>query len=414
MIGADIRHLLILVALLLGAACTAQPAPPVTPSSTIAVPTLAPTTTNTPAVATPSPTLAPSPAPTPALPAPTPVKTPDLAALDATIAQMEASVRAGDGNRYLALVDTTDPFFAQEQRMWSRDLGEHPATTYRLQHDHDRIDGNRAITHLTIEWKTGRTAQRSVQFDAAFTWQDNGWLYSGPNWSEVRDGQITIKYFPSQEALARDLLPRIQPVLAKVANDLAMPQPLPVAIALYPGMTLLQESIYLSYPSSLGGWNEPGESIKLLVGQSTQAEGLVGVLAHELTHNTMFGAGIAHNRAPWWLEEGMADLEASAYWPSSEAQNRNSRLHKLALNGTLVNWDELSDFDTTPPDKFDYAYLQGWSMMRYLTGTYGRDARNSFLHDLASGMSFDDACRHAFGSSFAQIDAAWRTMLKNG
>src|SRR5690242_18246734 len=101
MIGADIRHLLILVALLLGAACTAQPAPPVTPSSTIAVPTLAPTTTNTPAVATPSPTLAPSPAPTPALPAPTPVKTPDLAALDATIAQMEASVRAGDGNRYL-------------------------------------------------------------------------------------------------------------------------------------------------------------------------------------------------------------------------------------------------------------------------------------------------------------------------
>ena len=109
----------------------------------------------------------------------------------------------------------------------------------------------------------------------------------------------------------------------------------------------------------------------------------------------------------------MADLEASAYWPSSEAQNRNSRLHKLALNGTLVNWDELSDFDTTPPDKFDYAYLQGWSMMRYLTGTYGRDARNSFLHDLASGMSFDDACRQAFGSSFAQIDAAWRTMLKN-
>lgn len=408
MIRFDIRHLLLLAALIAGVGCTAQP----TPANTAIVPTLAPTTTNTPAIATPTPTVAPS--PTRTVPTPTPVRTPDLAALDTTITQMETSVRAGDGNGYLALVDTSDPFFAQEQRMWAHDLTEHPVTSYQLQHEHDRLEGNRAITHLTMVWKTGRTPQRSVQFDAAFTWQDNRWLYSGPNWSELRDGQITLKYFPAQESLARDLLPRIQPTLAKVADDLAMPQPLPVVIALYPNMALLQESIYLSYPSALGGWNEPGESIKLLVSLTSTAERLVGVLAHELTHNTMFGAGIIQNRAPWWLDEGMADLEASPYWQAHEAEDRITQLHKLAVEDALVGWGELANFNTTPPDKFDYAYLQGWSMMRYLTDKYGRAARNKFLHNLTSGTYFDDACLDAFGSSFTQIDAAWRTMLKKG
>jgi hypothetical protein len=177
-------------------------------------------------------------------------------------------------------------------------------------------------------------------------------------------------------------------------------------IKLYGSMRHLQLSICLSYENGLGGWNEPNEPIKLLVGRGGKSGGLRNVIAHEYGHVATFELGPTSNLMPWWILEGVADLSAEKY-----SGKGGQFIERQAKAGKLAPWEELADFETVKPQYQTYVYQQGHHMLGYISDRWGRDPRVAWLTLMANGKSLDDATREALGMSFAQLDQEWRATL---
>src|SRR5690606_2758355 len=75
-------------------------------------------------------------------------------------------------------------------------------------------------------------------------------------------------------------------------------------IKIYTSMAHLQFSIYMSYTDPLGGWNEPGESIKILAARDLSRRAVRMLLGHEYGHVASFQYGPQATDMPWWILEG--------------------------------------------------------------------------------------------------------------
>jgi hypothetical protein len=181
-------------------------------------------------------------------------------------------------------------------------------------------------------------------------------------------------------------------------------------VKLYASVRDLQESIYLSYSDSLAGWNEPGESVKILPAGHFNKRELRVLLAHEYGHVATFQLGPKANDAPWWVLEGVAELSAEAY---SRDEKSTDRIVKMwAGNGGLVDWEKLSDFRGEATRHMAQVYTQGHHMLSYISERFGRRGRNKWLTAMAQGSSIEDATKAALGMSFADLDKEWRASIK--
>ena len=159
-------------------------------------------------------------------------------------------------------------------------------------------------------------------------------------------------------------------------------------VKIYPSMLHLQESIYLSYEDGLSGWNEPGESIKIITNpRRASKRGLTGLLAHEYGHVATFELGPKANDMPWWALEGVAELSAERFAAlGHDAENAVMRWQRASA---LAKWDDLADFhkvqDNSPRDLQAKVYKQGQHMLMYISDRFGRDARNAWLTAMGQG-----------------------------
>ncbi|QYU68435.1 hypothetical protein J4558_27165 [Leptolyngbya sp. 15MV] len=180
-------------------------------------------------------------------------------------------------------------------------------------------------------------------------------------------------------------------------------------VKVFDSMAHLQQSIYLSYPDALGGWNEPGESIKLLGSEGSSTKMVRVLLAHEYGHVASFEMGEPINDAPWWVLEGVAELAAQRYAGSWTAVDRTVR--GWAKAGLLSDWALLADFRGEARNHIDRVYTQGHHMVGYVSSLAGRDGRNAWLRAMARGLSLDQATREALGMTFEELDRRWRESL---
>ena len=193
-------------------------------------------------------------------------------------------------------------------------------------------------------------------------------------------------------------------------------------VKLYKSMRRLQSSICFAYEDPLGGWNEPGEPIKLLASANTTIEGLQGVLSHEYGHCCTFELGASSNLMPWWVLEGTAELVSQAIngkpVPGVEGAtlsggtgSPNSRVERWAKRGSLAEWEDLADFEVVPDRLHGNVYTQGHHLMQYITQKVGREGRVKWLTAMAKGKKIDEATREVMGMGFAELDREWRGSL---
>ncbi|MCW5764725.1 MAG: hypothetical protein KIT68_01960 [Phycisphaeraceae bacterium] len=387
------------------------------------------------------------------------------AAIEAVLAEMQAAVLAGDIPGYLRHVATDDPIFRKEQENWAADLekfkpaqfilairpdpspaprpdpapapeadAKQPATPAPEQLWKDRpaeFGPTRARFTLTMTWmmpqndndagpqgKGGRT--RSVEYPVIFERAADGrWLFKGEQWQvmELTPGAegapqdfagVRVKYDPGLEGMAKAVIAAMPEVRAHVDEGFEQRIERVQEVKLYGSMAHLQASIYLSYSDSLGGWNEPHESIKLLGRAGRQGgAGLKTVMAHEYGHVATFEFGEKATDAPWWVLEGVADL-AAAKFRTNPVERVNTIVHGWARRGRLANWEDITDFRNTKGALMGNVYTQGEHMMLYVSDRFGRTKRNAWLRAMAAGKTIDQATRDALGLSFADLDAAWR------
>lgn len=355
------------------------------------------------------------------------------AQIELTLRAMEQAVLNADQPGYLANCDLSDPVFAQEHKMWAADLARNKPLKFELAVKEEKFElgdgaaeGDMVMTwtmsavknehHLrpTPEQLAKPGKERTLTTRCRFTSKDGKWYYAGEVWNVLTAEGVRVMYANGLEKAAKAVAEVMPEVKKHVEAGFELENSdLPKrtqTVKLYRGMLHLQESIYLSYDDGIGGWNEPGESIKILVSRPDRdAKSFRGVLSHEYGHCATFFLGPKASDMPWWALEGVAEL--SAEQSDKSRDNVNNRVRAWAKANDLRRWEQLADFRGEAQEHQQYVYTQGHQMLGYLSERFGRTKRTEWLRQMANGKSIDDASTGAFGVSWDQIDKDWRASL---
>ncbi len=334
--------------------------------------------------------------------------------IDATLRAMTAAVLAGDADAYLTHVWRGDANWAKEQENWAADLKRHVPRefTFELRGGELTLSDGWAEGEARMSWAMEEGGHRSVDLPVRFAQGGSGWQYAGEKWEVLGGDRVRVLFPEGFEKAARVVVDELPAVRERVHDGFELTEDDIVErvqeVKLYASMEHLQQSIYLSYKEPLGGWNEPGEAIKLLAIAVRWRGSARKLLAHEYGHVATFEFGDQASQMPWWALEGVAELSAEAF---GEA-NPDDLVRLWARNGELLEWDRLADFRGEAREHTGHVYKQGQHMLGYVSERWGRSGRNAWLTRMAQGESLDRATRGALGVSFDQLDREWRESLE--
>jgi len=337
--------------------------------------------------------------------------------LETLLASMSREVLKGDAEAYLKLIDPRDPCFVAEQTYWANDLKKFPALAFEQKLEDIKADGpDAAVGKLTWTWKVkkgeGEPKERTVTFDARFTKADQGWRYAGEHWlrrESKESNNVLVLFQPGFEELADGICEVFPEVRAHVEEGFGIKVPRVQEVKLYASMKHLQAGICLSYTDGLGGWNEPGESIRQLVRKKQTGKESMTVLAHEFGHVCTFELGNKSNEMPWWVLEGVAELSSEHFAKSRERNDHQIR--RMKEKGRLAEWKDLTTFGEVTGENYGKVYSQGHHMLGFISQSMGREKRVAWLRKMATGSTLDEATKSELGMSFAELDAKWRDSL---
>jgi hypothetical protein len=143
--------------------------------------------------------------------------------------------------------------------------------------------------------------------------------------------------------------------------------------------------------------------VRLSAVGAARATDVSGVLRHELVH-LLLPQRIGGARVPLWFEEGLAQVLGGRI-------NRADRdlVPTAAATGRLIPLADLARRFPEEGSRAALAYAQGESAATWLIETYG-------LPDLLDRVrvrgSLEAALRQDFGTSFADVEEAWRGTLR--
>lgn len=372
----------------------------------------------------------------------TPALRADRAAVEAVLRSMEQAVRAGEPAAYLAHVSSTDAEFRREQESWAKDLLTHKPVSFEL----TIVEGEaatgltegeatpsfadaRAEVAIKMAWTMNKAdgtpgKARSVVMPVAFALETaeapeaKAWRYLGERWSSVeRPADAATGFYGVRmlfegglDTVAQGVAEFMPEIRASVDKAFGLSIKRVQSIKLYTSSEHLLSSIYLSYADPIGGWNEPGEAIKLLVRSGRGPERLRSTVAHEYGHVASFELGPQATHMPWWALEGVAEYVARPFAPgaAARAERRVRAWHK---EGRLADWAAMADFRNTDPKLTGQVYTQSEHFIAFLTTRFGDAARIAWLTHMAHGESLTEATKKATGVSFEDLDAEWRLGL---
>ncbi len=321
-----------------------------------------------------------------------------------------------------------------------------PSNPSQTDYPHE-FGADRAMFELEMAWKItvplaagekGKPDEidRSVSYPVIFERSANRWLFAGERWVEVRasasspaptdadDADDThppapkssaastrdnlVLCFPGYEEVAQRIAEVLPEVRAHVDEGFEQDVPHTQVVKIYPTMRHLQSSIYLSYADGLSGWNEPLESIKVLVRPKTSRASLRPLLAHEYGHVATFELGPKATDIPWWALEGVAELASEGF--RKRSGRADEQVRKWAAAGELAEFSKITDFRNTPRQFMGHVYTQGHHMVAYISERFGRANRNAWFRAMANGASINEATRKELGveGGFEQLDVDWR------
>ncbi|NLX09414.1 MAG: hypothetical protein GXY36_07135 [Chloroflexi bacterium] len=341
--------------------------------------------------------------------------------LSRMVADMERAVLAGDGDAYLSHVWEGAALFREEQVRWVQDWQENPLSAYAINLNGIRAeDADTATARMSITWsqQTGDLAGGAT-ISALFCRQDGAWRFAGENWETLETDGIRLYYFADdlldnrpQAAIVAEFLPDIY---SRLTHEFDFTPEQPAAIKMYESAPTLQTMTRLSI-RGLARWNQPGEAIKLTLGPSNTAPRESDV-AREYAQFLIYElSGGQTSGLPWWVERGTTAYAESLFRTAS-ARNRSIK-QIAALSAApataerqLFAWDALQTSPNLDPSEVELAANQAYTLVHYISETYGREARNDWLRAQLDGQGVDKAAQAALGVSFAALESGWREWL---
>lgn len=333
------------------------------------------------------------------------------------LGQLQMAVITRNGGSYLAHVDLSDPLFALEHRRWAESwqtVGV-AVTRFEMSVRNLGVDDGTATGDLSLLWSVRLPGEvtRGADFPARFTRADDGsWLYAGevlvPVDSAADGYRVLVQ--PGLEAVGATVAAMLPGVADHVHRSLGYaPSGAEVgAFKLYDNPWTLLATVSLRLGGEIDRWNAPGEAIKLLATVPIDETRL----AYELTFQVLYAlAGDdAPGQIPWWAAEGAAQVVASQYWSFTDRNRALRQAQDWQATTGLAAWDEISDAAAIPASLTGYPPVQGYAMVRYITETYGQDARNDWLRALLDNP-LEAATTAVFEIPFAELSEGFLAWL---
>jgi tetratricopeptide (TPR) repeat protein len=220
---------------------------------------------------------------------------------------------------------------------------------------------------------------------------------------QQESSHFTLRYEGSQTAdtLRTQLLETLEADYRDLSIDLDA-TPRNIFVSLYTDEAFFDVTHAPAWTAALndGKIRIPISGVKAVTPQMAQ------VLRHELTHS--FVAQITHQRAPGWLNEGIAELEqgmtTSAIGP---------RLAALYASGRQVPLNQLEgEFQGYGSAEASVAYAESLAAVEYIRATYGLSDLARLLQRLGEGQSAELALRNTIHAGYAELEAEITDYLK--
>lgn len=344
--------------------------------------------------------------------------------LNRLVAHMEQAVRDGDLDTYLSYLWTEDPIFLADHTAWAQDWKEHPLAVFNMAIFSIQSQSDTAATaRMSIFWREKKSSDSGsaggTTVSVIFYRQGAEWLFGGEDWQTLDAEKIRLYYFSSgivdntvQAMIIAGYLPSIYTVLTR---EFGFVPEHTAHLKLYDSAVTLQNWTRLSMPD-LEVWNKPGESIKIPLGPNYVPPPEEDV-AREYTRFLLYEmSGGSSDRFPWWLEEGITQYGGALFQTLSQ---RNRTLRRIAARSLapetseerLFEWDALQTRPSLIESDMEIASGQAFTLVHYVTETYGSEARNAWIREIAAQSSVEEACQTALGVSLDELDVQWRAWL---
>ncbi len=220
---------------------------------------------------------------------------------------------------------------------------------------------------------------------------------------QQESSHFTLRYEGSQanDALRQQILASLEDSYSKLQADLGV-SPRNIYVSLYTDQAFFDVT---QAPTWSAATNDGKIRIPISGIQNVTPE-MARMLRHELTHS--FVAQMTHNRAPQWLNEGIAELEQGA-----SISSFGSRLASLYSSGHQVPLNLLEgEFDSLDKSEAIVAYAESLTAVQFINETYGIGDVARILQRLGEGQTIEAALRSTIHVGYKELDAQVTEYLK--
>ncbi|HEV7520102.1 MAG TPA: peptidase MA family metallohydrolase [Candidatus Angelobacter sp.] len=220
---------------------------------------------------------------------------------------------------------------------------------------------------------------------------------------QQESSHFTLRYEGAQtaDALRTQVLDTLEADYRDLSNDLGL-SPRNIYVSLYTDQAFFDVTHAAAWTAALndGKIRIPISGVKAVTPE------MASVLRHELTHS--FVSQITHNRAPVWLNEGVAQLE-QGLTTSAIGQ----RLAALYVSGRQVPLNQLEgEFQGYSSAEASVAYAESLAAVEYIRATYGMSDVARLLQRLGEGQSVESALRSTVHVGYAELEIEITNYLK--
>ncbi len=182
-----------------------------------------------------------------------------------------------------------------------------------------------------------------------------------------------------------------------------------ITVILYPQSNLSELTYYPDWAAGLYDG-------KIRIGTDLLNDDLhtKAVLYHEFTHAVVFR--IAGPRVPLWLNEGLAEHEASRFMKPAWRRYRSRLLKKALRQKKLIPFSHIALMNTfglsgLPPVMIDLVYAQSESFVTFIIENNSMYDIRSILADIAKGTGFNTAFENNLGYPLPALEKTWKEQL---
>lgn len=321
--------------------------------------------------------------------------------------QIETAVIINDQGGYLALLDHDDPEFIVEQTNWFKDRARLQLSRFRMElMEYTQTSPNQGIAQIKTTWARAGQKEEVFYTNSVVTHNGSGWKLGDFALESREFPRFVLKYPENLEKqvdsfsqAAAGAIDRIEQRFPPVKKERK------IVIKAYPAVVPFIRSIKLTLPAWVGGWYEPGESIKLSPGMfAANPQQIDQVIGHEYTHYLV--SILSKERATYWLQEGLA-----TYFEDPNPAYQQNVIKKAKNLWDLPTLHE-TDLESLNLNDVEQYYAESYFLVRYIAENWGESRLFELLRALGNGLSWQDAISLITGQPWTDFANQWFEYLQ--